>query len=389
MKKTPIFLSLLLIFFASFCIFFVMPFLSQLENLNIDNQIAVNTDTHSDFKNITYMSENKGNYKEKEYSIDTYKHYYYNLLSSQEAEFYDRIVNALKERQELELTEEERQMDIEKIYNYVCLDHPEIYYIDGYLIESNEYQNKEIFKGDYYITEEEVQSIEMHLNHYYLACKKNILDSDTDYTKTQKVYEYLIKNTVYDINAPYNQSIVSVAQYGASVCAGYSKMFQYIMNKLNVPTIVVTGNIKDETQTPHMWNASFVDGQWCFVDCTYGEMIQNEYVDINYDYLCINEAILAKTHTINNRDELPDCYSDNNNFYTLNGYLVNVYREKEINEILLKQNTNKIYIKFKNSSDFKKFKHDYIDEEEIFRVIDIKTFVLLENEIQNTICIII
>ena len=63
----------------------------------------------------------------------------------------------------------------------------------------------------------------------------------TDLDKEQYVYKALQNMCVYDENSDMNQSAYSVFINGSSVCAGYSRAFQYIMQQLNIPCYFCTG----------------------------------------------------------------------------------------------------------------------------------------------------
>ena len=65
------------------------------------------------------------------------------------------------------------------------------------------------------------------------------------YEKIKYVYEYIINSTDYNENGQDTQNIQSVLLYHSSVCAGYSKAFQYLLNRMGFSCTYITGTIRD------------------------------------------------------------------------------------------------------------------------------------------------
>ena len=69
--------------------------------------------------------------------------------------------------------------------------------------------------------------------------------SKDDYEKAKKLYELLIDNVDYRANAEYNQNILSVFLNEKTVCAGYAKAYKYLLDQIEIPCMVLTGNVDD------------------------------------------------------------------------------------------------------------------------------------------------
>ena len=77
----------------------------------------------------------------------------------------------------------------------------------------------------------------------------------------------LINKVDYDKNANYNQSAYSAIIVGKSVCAGYARAFQLIMQKLNIPTYYVLGFAKED----HAWTIVKLSGEYYNIDLTWDD----------------------------------------------------------------------------------------------------------------------
>ena len=82
------------------------------------------------------------------------------------------------------------------------------------------------------------------------------------------------------------QNIDSVLVNGRSVCAGYSKTYKFLLNRMGVPCIYVIGstNSADFGQSYHAWNIAQIDGKLSYTDITWadGDIINWTKFDVPY-----------------------------------------------------------------------------------------------------------
>lgn len=90
---------------------------------------------------------------------------------------------------------------------------------------------------------------------------------------------------------------------GKAICEGYAKTFQYLLNMLNIPNIIVYGegiNSNNE-QEFHSWNyVQLDDGKWYAVDVTWDDPIivgtGTIPESLKYKYFMKGSDFFFKTH---------------------------------------------------------------------------------------------
>ncbi len=266
---------------------------------------------------------------------------------------------------------------IETVSECVLLDHPEIFYVDGYSYEKYMFAGiveKIMYTANYTMTVEEASQNEILIQEYVDACMQGMPQGATDYDKVKYVYEFVILNTEYNLNAPENQNICSVFLYRESVCLGYAKAIQYLLQQMDVECCVVTGSVI--TGEGHAWNLVKINEQYYYVDATWGDASYLSDVgtasalsNINYDYLCITTTDLLKTHVIDNPVKVPNCIMTIDNYYVKEGLYLNSLdslKIKSIFDVAYDNNMDCISIRCANETVFREVQSDLLDNQKIF-----------------------
>ena len=121
----------------------------------------------------------------------------------------------------------------------------------------------------------------------------------SDYEKEVYVHDQLISKVSYSKQASMNQSAYSAMVLGKTVCAGYARAFQYLMQKLGIPCYYCTGFAGER----HAWNIIKLGDDYYNVDTTWDDTNPSTYV-----YFNCSDADYAKNHI--RRDlsvKLPPC----------------------------------------------------------------------------------
>lgn len=266
----------------------------------------------------------------EEYADAKANSFYYDRLSNTDKRIYKSILDAL-------LSCEKAAFDascldsLDRVFTCVMNDHPEIFYVYGYTCTKE-------FLGDklqqvYLEGTKNVEKDEIAKRKSTLEQKTNSILADlagvTDpYEITKYIYKFIIDNTEYDLHAVDNQNICSVFLNGKSVCQGYAKAFQYLLQKMGIQAALVQGTVQDGGS--HAWNIVQLDGEYYYVDVTWGDasysmanenkVVQEKKLGINYDYMCVTTSEICKTHWIDPIVNLPICVAEKDNYYRREGF---------------------------------------------------------------------
>ena len=285
---------------------------------------------------------------------DVKEKYYYEQLAKEEKTVYKEVVQGIKELSPEIYIHSSDARRTNEIYECVLRDNPDIFWCDG-TAKTTLYDGKEkytVLEPVYSCTAEEKEIRQAEIEEEAEVCLSGIDEETSDYDKILYVFEYIVNMVEYDALAEDNQNIYSVFAHKRSVCAGYSKATQYLLEKLGVFCTYVTGTVRSGES--HAWNLVICEGDYYYVDTTWGdpvflssqEAIANGYV--SYDYMCCDDSELLKTHMPDADLKLPECTNMDYNYYVING----LYYEEYDRERVLKEMNHTISAK-QNPSVFK------------------------------------
>lgn len=234
------------------------------------------------------------------------------------------------------------QEKIQKAYDCLMMDRPEIYWTDGYQYVTSFVNNA--ISGHrvefiYNKTREEIASTNDEIVDAIISMFAEIGRIDPSYETVKAVYEYMVLNCSYD-EKNLDQSMYSAMVLHSGVCASFAKSFEFIMQILGIPCTVVYGRLTRSsgilgTTLGHEWNLLQLDGQWYHVDVTSSVSISKEN-EVDYRFLCATTEDILKTHIIENTVPLPDCSCTDYEFFRYHGLLVDTYSRENLAEAMLR-----------------------------------------------------
>ena len=327
--------------------------------------------------------------------------YAFGKLSEEGQEVYLEIFGALTEfKENVRLSTCDKDL-IAGVFQCVLNDHPEIFYVEGYSYTEytlGDILKKITFTGSYCFSQEEAAEKQKQIDNYVNQCLAGMRPDADEYEKVKYIYEYLIHHTDYDASARDSQNICSVFLEHRSVCQGYAKATQYLLNRAGVFATLVLGQVVGGEG--HAWNLVRIDGEYYYVDTTWGDASYQavgggdypveKIPTINYDYLAVTTEQMEQTHTPDNVVELPLCTAIDANYYVREGAYFTKWDEEKIEKIFTdsyEKGEAYVTLKCEGAEVYQQMRETLIGQQGIFRYLDCpdKAVSYVENEKQYSL----
>ena len=264
--------------------------------------------------------------------------YVYGTLSKEAQTCYDRILDCMLAFEEETTLSASDEKVLEEAYKAVFADYGGIFWVDGYSYKT--YTRKDevvgvVFSPKYTMTKEEKDAYQAQTDAVAAQWLSGLSADADDFTKSRYVFETLIDHVDYDTASENNQNILSVFLGGATVCQGYADAVSCLLEDLGIPSCIISGRANGE---PHAWNLIRLDGEWYFLDATWGN---SRYMNadrspvkhVNYAYLNVTSEELASTHTIGVSFAVPECTATADNYYVHEGLYFDTFDAQGIGQV--------------------------------------------------------
>ncbi len=254
----------------------------------------------------TILYEFKEYFGMQEESYETYDpawNIYYASLTETEKKIYSKMIECANSYEEswkpldTSITEE----NVENAYTAVLYDHPELFWLDlGYSYEYLENMGIVEIHLSYNETINDIENNKQLFEESVNTILENANAYESDEEKERYVHDILIEMIEYDESASLNQSAYSALVNHKTVCAGYAKAFQYLMQKLDIPCYFVVGESEGQQ---HAWNLVYINNTWMNVDVTWDDGLYDSYYFYNK-----SDSFFAESHTRDLKSQfLPIC----------------------------------------------------------------------------------
>ncbi len=262
-------------------------------------------------------------------------------LSQSNQQLYDQVLAGvqLQQAQIEELPKDLTTQQLSQIIQAVLADHPEIFWFRGagtLTKKSSLWQSSSVYAPEYTCDSQEVASRQQRIAAAVSPFFTQAAQANSDYQRALAAYRFVINNTVYQPNAAENQNICSVFLGGASVCTGYAKSFQYLLQQCGIEAAYVTGTILADGEN-HAWVLMRLDGAYYYADPTFGDPVAGDgsgKQQISYDWFGLTTAELSLTHQWDAPQFWPLCTATAANYYQAEGLLLTEYERKTLANLL-------------------------------------------------------
>ncbi|MCM1569759.1 MAG: hypothetical protein NC081_09985 [Roseburia sp.] len=217
------------------------------------------------------------------------KYPYYAMLTQELQLLYRQIyANALKMNTSYAPAERVMVGQLKNVFEAVYNDHPELFWMEtgysckykpnGECLEITLKYNDTVYffeqaKLDFDKAAEEILTVSSRLN--------SVQEQE------KYVHDALVSRVEYDGNAAMNQSAYSALVGGRSVCAGYARAFQYLLQQMDIPCYYCTGYSGED----HAWNIVGLGDGFTNVDVTW-----DDTEPATYDYYNQSDEEYESTH---------------------------------------------------------------------------------------------
>lgn len=223
--------------------------------------------------------------------FDSVYYPYYAMLDEKGKHLYRQIyANANDLYQMFAPVEDISASQLRTVFQAVYNDHPELFWLDtAYFCK--------------YRRDGQCVEIDLRFNRtaLYLEESKAVFNENansilsgasgiqSDYEKEKYIHDALIDRISYNMGAEMNQSAYSALVNGQTVCAGYARAYQYLLQQLNIPCYYCTGYAGEN----HAWNIVELEDGYYNVDTTWDD---TDMEGGNYAYFNKTDQDYADTH---------------------------------------------------------------------------------------------
>ncbi len=224
------------------------------------------------------------------FKFDTNIYPYYGMLTPDEQAVYRQIyANALSVVSSFAPVKAINTSQLSNIFESVVNDHPELFYLDtSYSVKYTKSGSVVEIQLVYYTLANALETAKANFSSAAKAVIAGASELPGDYEKEKYVHDYLVSNVSYADGAVLSQSAYSALVNGISVCAGYARANQYILQQLGIPCYYCTGYAGED----HAWNIVKLSDGYYNEDITWDDTNPS-----TYDYFNRSDKDFAPSHT--------------------------------------------------------------------------------------------
>lgn len=239
------------------------------------------------------------------------------------------------------------------VFRSILLDHPELFWLSGaYTFYTTDESNK--IKPVSIIKAGSIERYKNKLEKKITEIIESTAMAEDTYEKILMLHDYIVDRSEYDIKAKekYSSNPMASTSYGCivdnlTICAGYSKGFQLLLNRIGVSCGYVSGVCKDGER--HAWNYVRFGKDFYYVDVTFDDPLQkkSQYDNKSHRYFFITTEDILKSREISKENGfIPICKSMKYNYFVYMGRYYKKYSVEALRELVEDTKDNQIEFRF-------------------------------------------
>lgn len=239
------------------------------------------------------------------------------------------------------------------VFRSILLDHPELFWLSGaYTFYTTDEGNK--IKPVSIIKANSLERYKSKLEKRISAIIEGTAMAEDTYEKILMIHDYLVDHSEYDIKAKekYSSNPMASTAYGCivdnlAICAGYSKGFQLLLNRIGVSCGYVFGICNDGER--HAWNYVRFGRDFYYVDVTFDDPLQkkSQYDNKSHRYFFVTTDDILKSREISKENGfVPKCKSIKYNYFVYMGRYFKRYSVEELRQLVEFNKDNQFEFRF-------------------------------------------
>ncbi len=259
-------------------------------------------------------------------------YYHYDSLNKEQKSVYREILKGFVSHDAKFRVDASRE-EIRDYYDRVMYDHPELFWVSSHF-RYWDYGDYVMVEPEYNRTKSQRDRDQVKINQTVDRVLKEVSREKNQYDKVLYIFKYLIRTVDYKPDAADDQNVYSALINKATVCSGYARATQLLLQKAGIQCIYVWGySFKGAS---HSWDILKMGKQYYQIDTTWGDPnYQNQHqpeipevLRYDYGYYCTDDKTMFKTRTQDQGLPLPSCTSMDKSFYVYNHRCFDKYNDK-------------------------------------------------------------
>lgn len=197
------------------------------------------------------------------------------------------------------------------IVEAIIKDHPEVFWVNYYQYTIRIFKNHIVLSFEFYFSANEISKLSTMANNWKGRIAKSVPKHFSTKDKIWTIYDYLSRQVSYGKQCDaYSQTIIGPMSENnhISVCEGIAKSFKFLCDEVQIPSIIVFGDVTPEKQTElHAWNIVDTNQGNSHIDVTSELNFAHTFGKAEREKFLFTDSEMKNHHYNWNRNNTPRC----------------------------------------------------------------------------------